>query len=96
LRNRYLVAYDIPDQKRLRSVHRKLLGYGEPIQYSVFICDLSQTELITMKSQLLQLINANQDSIVIIDLGPVKGRGANSIDYMGKTFEIPERKPSII
>jgi hypothetical protein len=49
-----------------------------------------------MKSQLLQLINANQDSIVIIDLGPVKGRGATSIDYMGKTFEIPERKPSII
>jgi len=91
-----LVAYDIPDQKRLRNVHRKLLGYGEPIQYSVFICDLSQTELITVKSQLLLLINENQDSIVIIDLGPVKGRGATSIDYMGKTFEIPERKPSII
>ena len=43
-RRRYLVAYDVSHPKRLRLVYRKMLGYGHPLQYSVFQCDLSAVE----------------------------------------------------
>ena len=42
-RRRYLVAYDIRDDRRLRSIAVCTEGYGNAIQYSVFVCDLSDT-----------------------------------------------------
>jgi CRISPR-associated protein Cas2 len=95
LRNTYLVAYDIRDSDRLRNVHQKMIGFGEPIQYSVFICDLSSGELITMKMRLLELINLNEDSLVIVDLGVAKGGGAKKIDCIGKPIELPKRRPYV-
>jgi CRISPR-associated protein Cas2 len=72
-----------------------MMGFGEPIQYSVFICDLSSSELITMKMQLLELINLDEDSLMIVDLGIAKESGLNRIDYIGKPLELPERRPRI-
>jgi CRISPR-associated protein Cas2 len=43
-RRRYLVAYDIRDDRRLRQIASCMEGYGERIQYSVFVCDLSDQE----------------------------------------------------
>jgi len=40
-RRRYLVAYDIRDDRRLRSIAGCMEGYGTRIQYSVFVCDCS-------------------------------------------------------
>jgi CRISPR-associated protein Cas2 len=39
-RRRYIVAYDIADPKRLRATHKALTGVGDPLQESVFLCDL--------------------------------------------------------
>ena len=44
MRNRHIVAYDVSDPARLRRVHRKMNGFGDPLQYSVFACDLSAKE----------------------------------------------------
>ena len=44
MRNRFLVCYDVSDPKRLAQVYKKMNGFGEPAQYSVFICDLSPKE----------------------------------------------------
>ena len=41
MRNRFLVCYDVSDSKRLARTYRKMNGFGDPAQYSVFICDLS-------------------------------------------------------
>lgn len=95
MRNRYLVAYDIVDNERLRDIHRKLMGFGEPIQYSVFICDLSPSELMIMKARIIGLINPNEDNLMIVDLGPVKGSGSKRIDCIGKPLELPQRKPHV-
>lgn len=68
-RRRYLVAYDIRDDKRLRSVATCMEGYGDRIQYSVFICDLSDQEFVTMRGDLETRIRTPEDSVMIIDLG---------------------------
>jgi CRISPR-associated protein Cas2 len=38
MRHRYIVAYDIRDEVRLRRVHDVVRGYGIRLQYSVFLC----------------------------------------------------------
>lgn len=68
-RRRYLVAYDIRDDRRLRSVATCVEGYGYRIQYSVFLCDLSGLEVIEMRDELEQLIKMTEDSVMIVDLG---------------------------
>ena len=49
-----------------------MLGYGDPIQYSVFVCALSDTELVYMRQDLTALLNLNEDRVLVIDLGPVE------------------------
>ena len=44
MRHRFLVCYDVADPRRLARTYRKMNGFGEPAQYSVFICDLSSKE----------------------------------------------------
>jgi CRISPR-associated protein Cas2 len=38
----YVIAYDIPDDKRRTKVHKILLGYGKWTQYSLFECFLTR------------------------------------------------------
>lgn len=37
--NTYVIGYDIRDPKRLVRVHRKMLNFGIPIEYSVFLLE---------------------------------------------------------
>lgn len=82
-RARYLVAYDIRDSTRLRRVHKVAKDYGYPLQYSVFICDLTAAELIALKSALTTEANLSHDSIVVLDLGPPDTRGTECIEFLG-------------
>lgn len=68
-RRRYLVAYDIRDDRRLRSVATCMEGYGSRIQYSVFVCDLSDHQAVDMRADLEGIIKPSEDSVMIIDLG---------------------------
>jgi len=94
-RNRYLVAYDIRNPRRLRRVHRVATDYGEPLQYSVFVCDLTSVELIGLRRDLLKEMKATEDSIGIFDLGPPSGRGVKCIEFLGVKRELPTDDPAI-
>jgi len=96
LRNKYLVSYDISDEKRLNRVFNKMKGYGEPIQYSVFICNLSLKEKVMMISALKEIINNREDSIIIIEIGSSDKNTNDLIELIGKITDIPERKNIII
>jgi CRISPR-associated protein Cas2 len=37
-----VVAYDVSDDKRRARLHKTLRRYGEPVQYSVFECVLTE------------------------------------------------------
>ena len=88
-RRRYLVAYDIRDPYRLRQVHDVVLNYGSPLQYSVFVCDLSSMERIWLKADLREEMDLVADSVTIIDLGDPAERGTECFDFMGARQELP-------
>jgi CRISPR-associated protein Cas2 len=69
-RRRYLVAYDIRDERRLRQIAVCMEGYGERIQYSVFVCDLSERERVEMRRDVELLMKPSEDSVMVVDLGP--------------------------
>jgi CRISPR-associated protein Cas2 len=68
-RRRYLVAYDIRDDRRLRCIAGCMEGYGTRIQYSVFVCDLSDQEKIIMRRDIETLMKSSEDSVMMVDLG---------------------------
>jgi CRISPR-associated protein Cas2 len=95
-RRRWLVAYDIRDDVRLRRVHDIVRSYGERLQYSVFLCDVSAMERMALKSDLRGVINQHQDSIVFIDLGEPDRPAAATMDFMGVAPSLPVTGPAII
>lgn len=68
-RRRYLVAYDIRDDKRLRQVATCMESYGDRMQYSVFVCDLSDQEFVWMRTDVEARIKSSEDSVMVVDLG---------------------------
>jgi CRISPR-associated protein Cas2 len=68
-RRRYLVAYDIRDDRRLRSIASCMEGFGTRIQYSVFVCDLSDRERVLMRGDVEQLMKMSEDSVMVVDVG---------------------------
>ena len=59
----YVIAYDIPDDKRRTKVHKILLGYGKWTQYSLFECFLTRKQLVLLRSKLAEHLVARQDSV---------------------------------
>jgi CRISPR-associated protein Cas2 len=96
MRNRYLVTYDIRDEKRLPRVFRKMRGFGEHVQYSVFICELSQKEKVIMIDMLNQLIKHDEDRIMIINIGSAESDPADNIQFLGCRIPLPDRQAVII
>jgi CRISPR-associated protein Cas2 len=95
MRNRYVISYDVADPKRLAKVFKKMRGFGDSVQLSVFQCDLSRQELILVKSALLRLINEREDKVVIVDCGPVGGRGEECFEFLGKR-DAPGPKAAVV
>jgi CRISPR-associated protein Cas2 len=63
----HLITYDVRNSIRLRKVARKLEGYGERVQYSVFRCRLDNLTLEKLHWELNQLM-ATEDSLLVIPL----------------------------
>ena len=93
-RRRYLVAYDIREDRRLRNVATCMEGYGERIQYSVFICDLSDEEAITMRGDIEVRIRPSEDSVMIIDLG--KAGDTGRFLFLGHHEKLPASDAVIV
>ncbi len=96
MRKRYLVCYDIADPKRLQRVHRKMRGFGDPLQYSVFCCDLNASEKVILRNELHRLINHREDQIMFVDLGNSNSQRAENLETLGRALSITERKLAVI
>jgi len=59
----YVIAYDIPDDKRRTKIHKVLLGFGKWTQYSLFECFLSRKDLILLQAKLIEHLVAREDSV---------------------------------
>jgi len=65
----YLVSYDIREQRRWREAYNTLKGSGERIQYSLFRCRLSKTEMEKLRWELEKIL-ADEDDLMFVHLCP--------------------------
>ena len=64
----YVVTYDIPCDRRRSKLHKKLKDYGEPVQYSVFECNLSPKQKLSMTKAIRAHISHKEDRVRIYAL----------------------------
>jgi len=86
MRTSYLVCYDISDDKRLRKVFKTMRGFGDHLQYSVFECQLTASDLVRLQVELARIIHHKQDQVLFVNLGPAEGRGDRVITALGKPY----------
>lgn len=94
-RHLHLVAYDVREKKRLRAMHKTMCGFGDPIQYSVFCCELSDAERELMITAISERIHHKEDRVLIADLGARGRRARRSLKLLGRNEPVPERAPVI-
>lgn len=58
-----VISYDVAEDKRRTKIHKILKSYGQWMQYSVFECNLTETQYAKLRSRLNKLIKPEQDSI---------------------------------
>jgi CRISPR-associated protein Cas2 len=58
-----LISYDIVNDRRRTQVLKFLKGYGTRVQYSVFECELTTVQLLTVQHELGGLIDQVTDSV---------------------------------
>jgi CRISPR-associated protein Cas2 len=86
MRTSYLVCYDISDDKRLRGVYKKMRGYGDHIQFSVFECQFTPEDLVRCRTDLNAIIDHREDQVIFVSLGPAEGRGDRVITALGRPY----------
>ena len=85
-RRRMLVTYDIADDRRRAQVFRVLNGFGDHLQYSVFLCQLNERERVALERDLSAEIHHREDQVLLVDLGPSERDAADRIGSLGRAF----------
>lgn len=88
IRKRYLYSYDISDDKRRTKVFNTLVGFGDHLQFSVFLCDLSDKEKVVLNGRLNELIHASEDQILAFDMGSTERELQLFLTTMGQSVQI--------
>jgi CRISPR-associated protein Cas2 len=96
MRRLTIVTYDIADAKRLKTVYKLMRGYGDHLQLSVFVCELTPRELVELKSRLEEEIHHREDQVVFVDVGPAPDTPSQRITALGKRYAHPERLAVIV
>ena len=86
MRTSYLVCYDICDEKRLRTVYNTMRNFGTHVQYSVFECQFTPSDLVRCREALRGIIKHSEDQVLFVNLGPTEGRGDRVITALGKPY----------
>ncbi|NPV72065.1 MAG: CRISPR-associated endonuclease Cas2 [Firmicutes bacterium] len=94
MRHSYIVSYDICDPKRLRRMHKKMLGFGDRLQLSVFKCDLNDRERVLLEGAVLEIMNQKEDLLMIVDLGPSDSN--TRLNFFGKRLPSSDRSAVIV
>ena len=63
----YLITYDVRDPKRLRQAAKKLKGYGDRLQFSVYRCRLSERGLERLRFEMTKILDG-EDSVLYVGL----------------------------
>lgn len=77
-----LITYDVctittSGAKRLRNVARICKNYGQRVQNSVFECLVDASQFVSLKQELLRIIDPDEDCLRIYQLGKISERTSN-------------------
>ncbi len=76
------------------AVHKLVLAYGDPLQYSVYLCDLTDVELVSLRSRLRETIHHELDAVSLFDLGRTDAR-PHRVEHLGRPATVPTDGPAI-
>lgn len=91
MRSYFILSYDISDPKRWRRVFRIARDFGDPMQYSVFLCILSEKDKVVLEERLRDSISKEEDRVLLIKLRTSEDV-ENLIESLGKPFEIDDKR----
>jgi len=80
-----LITYDVSliegdGKTRLRKVSKLCQNYGQRVQNSVFECHIDAAQLASLKHQLIEAIDPNQDSLRFYRIG---NQYKNKVEHIG-------------
>lgn len=90
-RRRYLVTYDIVEDKPRTKLFKLLRGWGDHVQYSVFICELTARERIRLSGRIAEIVEHEQDQVLFVDLGQASEEPAAVVESIGRAYLPPLR-----
>ena len=61
-------------------------GYGDHLQYSVFECQFTASDLVRCRAELSGIIKHDEDQVLFVNLGPSDGRGDRVIAALGLPY----------
>ena len=93
---RYLIAYDIADDSRRLHVATRLSGYGDRVQFSVFVVDGRPAKMVRLRMTLLKIIDPDIDSVLICDLGPITGDLDRRFEVIGRRRPINDDRVLVL
>lgn len=93
---RYLVAYDIASDSRRARVARVLQGYGDRVQYSVFVVDIKPSKLIRLRDAVSGEIDMNLDSVLVCDLGPLEEAQDSRFVFIGLDRPVTDKSGFVL
>lgn len=89
----WLVCYDVSDPKRLRRVATACEDYGVRKQLSVFLCRLTATEFVKLRTRLHGLIDHGEDQVLFI---PLCARCVGQIEALGRAMEAVDKYDNVV
>lgn len=80
-----LITYDVSvisegGQKRLRQIAKTCLDYGMRVQNSVFECEVTPAQFVTLKNELMEIFDPQEDSLRFYFLGK---KGREKVEHVG-------------
>ena len=80
-----LITYDVcvtaeGGQRRLRNIAKTCLDYGMRVQNSVFECEVTPAQFVTLKNELSNIFDPEEDSLRFYMLGK---KGRSKVEHIG-------------
>lgn len=93
-----LVSYDVKTsesggQRRLRRVAKTCLNYGQRVQFSVFECEVTPAQWVSLRDRLIKLIDTEKDSLRFYRLG---SNWKRRVEHIGAKKIIDLDEPIIV
>lgn len=84
---RTLIAYDLPDDRRRTKLAKILEKYGDRLQFSVFVVDISPARLLRLKDEIANVLELSADSVLFCDIGRIADLDDDRFSFLGQSRE---------